>query len=52
LWTGTFIQDHPFHPERCTAHVVQRLRLLPLAVRRGDVRPALFVGAYGSFKTF
>lgn len=31
------------------ARVVQRLRVLPAATRRGDIRPALFVGVYGFF---
>jgi hypothetical protein len=42
-------RDARFVDEDVGARIVQRLRVLPPPARRGDVRPALFVGVYGFF---
>ena len=42
-------RDARFIDEDVAARVVQRLGVLPPAARRGDVRPALFVGVYRFF---
>ena len=38
-----------FIEEDVLAHVAQRLPRPPLAARRGDIRPTLFVGVYRFF---
>ena len=42
-------RDAGFVDEDIAARIVQRLRVLPVATRRGDVRPTLFVGVDGFF---
>ena len=42
-------RDAAFIEEDVLAHVAQRLPRPPLAPRRGDIRPALFVGVYRFF---
>ena len=42
-------RDAAFIEEDILAHVAQRLPRLPLAARRGDIRPALLVGVYRFF---